>query len=160
MKDHPSGSVSWSWAIEGSPCPPVSLECTFCLPSQFPEAAPRTQPWDSNAMLRVSRLQMWLNPVKAFIQTFNILSTEIYCLAATSGKPHKHVPLHIKLSIYQSGVVCLFPCFLLAFCVWVPVYEWTVKYMITVQAHFPWQQSQCKSAIPLLHSEINQILSI
>lgn len=31
--------------------------------------------------------------------------------------------------------------------------------MITVQTYFPWKQSTCKSAIPVLHSEMNQILS-
>ena len=36
-------------------------------------AIPRTQPWESNVLLRPSGLNMWLNPVKGSISAFNIL---------------------------------------------------------------------------------------
>ena len=42
-------------------------------------------------------------------------------LVATQDKPYKEVLLLVKPAAYQSGVICLSPLSLLAFCVWGPV---------------------------------------
>lgn len=55
---------SWTQGIAGSPFLPcawnvlsTSLPCT--------RSGPRTQPWNSNVMMRLCGLGTWLNPVKA-----------------------------------------------------------------------------------------------
>lgn len=49
----------------------LTLSCILeiCVLPAFPalKAASRTQPWETNVLLRPSAWNMWLNPVKAFI---------------------------------------------------------------------------------------------
>ena len=69
-----SWPVIWTLAIGGSSPSPLSLECTFCLRFPQQELFSRTQPWDSNVLLRPSGLDTWLNFVKSSMQTFKILA--------------------------------------------------------------------------------------
>lgn len=55
--------VSWTWALRGSLPPALSLDCGFHLPCLLPEAAPKTEPWDGDVMLKTSTQYTWLSPV-------------------------------------------------------------------------------------------------
>lgn len=85
--------------------PPVSLERVFRLPPWLPEAAPGTQPWDNNVVMRLSALCTWLIPVKASIQTFEILTggcRKYACLSVNSlacSTPQLAIWSGLRLSI-------------------------------------------------------------
>ena len=64
------GNATTGWpesgtrAFRGSSLSPLHLECTLRLPFPQRELFSRTQPWESNELLRPLGWYMWLNPVK------------------------------------------------------------------------------------------------
>ena len=62
--------VSWTWAVRG-----FSLLCPWNILPFAPatELFSRVQHWENNE-LRLSKLNVWLNPVKACVQTLKILA--------------------------------------------------------------------------------------
>lgn len=102
---------------------PHSLSCPWnvhsaCLP--HPRSFPRTQPWNRRVLLRPSRWNMWLNPVKFSINTlrFSQVGAKIYSFCGAQDNPHMEVPLFIKPATYQPGVTCIFLWSLPALCGW------------------------------------------
>lgn len=102
------------------------------------EAALVTKPWESNMLLRQSRIFMWLNPIKDSIWTLKIL---------VSG----HEDLLI-LWLPKTGIMCKFSCLLklspinmecfhissalLALCVWGSILNCTQGTPEVVNQHY------------------------
>lgn len=71
LNDRWRSSRTWDYPLtreldqgsRGPSAPPLSSLWSL-LPSSPPEAAPRVQPWDAYAVLRLSELGTWLSPVK------------------------------------------------------------------------------------------------
>lgn len=71
LNDRGRSSRTWDYPLtreldqgsRGPSAPPLSSLWSL-LPSSPPEAAPRVQPWDAYAVLRLSELGTWLSPVK------------------------------------------------------------------------------------------------
>ena len=65
---------NWTWAFGRFSFPHPCFWEMYVLPIvPILDATSGTQPWDRN-VLRPSGLYLWLNPVKAFIQTLKILA--------------------------------------------------------------------------------------
>lgn len=60
--------------LEDSPSPTLVFEMYVLPIVPILDATSGTQPWERNVLLRPSGLYLWLNPVKAFIQTLKILA--------------------------------------------------------------------------------------
>lgn len=88
-----AGPVSWTWAVRG-----FSLLWPWNILPFAPtaELISRGKHWENNE-LRLSKLNVWLNPVKAFVQTLKIL-------AAVAGSSSSCTT--------NTSIVSKFPCLL------------------------------------------------
>lgn len=68
------------------------------------EAVWRPQPWEREVLLRASELCMWLNPIKASLSTFKILTVGVEIYVTWLGGQAWYVPrlLNPSLPIWSS----------------------------------------------------------
>lgn len=85
---------SWTQAIRGSSPPPLSLECKLYPPFLQPGHFQGCRLERVNAMLRPSRQNMWLNPVKAALQTFKSLAVGLEALLLPPKSSVPYVSSH------------------------------------------------------------------
>lgn len=84
-----SWPASWTRAIGGSSCPPLSLECRFSSPYLQWELFSKMQHWENSALLRLSGLTEWLTPLRLLYKLWRFwwVREEIYSTCGAQDKP-------------------------------------------------------------------------
>ena len=112
----PRSSAGCTQIIGGSSPRLQSSECVLYPQCPQPGLFSRTQPWESNVLLRPSGLNVFLSPLRSLYKIWRLqpASARFYFSCGCSRHTWYVIPLVIKPATYQSGVIWLFLPFLLA----------------------------------------------